>query len=1076
MQMPGKLIFALATTLHALIFVAKGASPLQARPSIQESAIWVTNVAQFRSLAPADFLAGCDFHLRGVVTLVDTNRNLFVLQDATGAAAFSYPIAGKDLFIGHEVTLAGTNCCPLNASFPSYPYHPSGGDIQSAFEAPTNWGEYHLTQMSGLLTPPVSGNYRFWIASDNSSELWLSTDASPSKIRRIAAVPRFGYTDPRQWSRFPSQESEPILLKAGQPYYIEALQEQTAQAENLAVAWRVPATNASPINIIDGQYLTPWPGEAVKMSSLTHGILREYWTNYTSADLTGLAGTRPYESALSVRQMTITDHGTGQMPEPTFIILSQPMSPENNYRWVRAEGLVKFKAVDANGCVLEITDGSTRTTVHVVDANPVAMAGLSNIAVQVTGVCEAISDRNDQLVPGLIWVTTEGAVCRLANATNVIGKVTLKSTDSMATNTSSTMQGFYGTSGVVTFADRLFNQDYIFIQENSAVMRVDIANRPFTSQLKTGCRVNLGGLLQPDKTPPVITPVYVAPLGRQALPKPVSQPLALSGTANLDGKWSELEGVVHSVNARRALSITTKDGTAHLWLGQTPTNQLSRYVDAKVCARGVFISKLGDAPALLIPSRDFLEVLEEPPAAPFKIARTQIAAILKGDSGSPWEHRVRVAGEITYRNEHSFFIQDSSGGIRVQTTGQPAAQVGDSLELVAFPRIAGAERTLTDPVMRPGLPPGKIYPQKLDLSDVLASSQKGLLVAVRATLLSQKANGNEQTLQLQQSQHVFEAVLSARQGKLPKLIAGSQLRLTGVCDDGMSTVLNAGEKNAGRQFLPALKILLRAPEDVKLLSGPPWWTWKKAATLVAMLLTILAVALSWVHLLQQRLKRQKAAQLAFSRHVFGKLEEERSRIASNLHDSLGQMLLVIKNHTLVASQLPAEDDGLRGRLDEISGTTTQAIEEVRRITRDLRPYQLDRLGLTQAMRTLVDKASKNKAISFASRVEDIDNTFDKDAEIHVYRIVQESISNVVRHSAATEAAVVVKKRPTTVLFSIRDNGCGFDPARPDAQSRELGYGLTGIAERVRILSGTLLIESKPGSGTSLSVEVPFRTG
>jgi signal transduction histidine kinase len=220
------------------------------------------------------------------------------------------------------------------------------------------------------------------------------------------------------------------------------------------------------------------------------------------------------------------------------------------------------------------------------------------------------------------------------------------------------------------------------------------------------------------------------------------------------------------------------------------------------------------------------------------------------------------------------------------------------------------------------------------------------------------------------------------------------------------------------------------------------------------------------------LERQQTAQLVFSRRVLERLEDERRRIAVNLHDSLGQILVAIKNHALLAIQRPPDEQGLRQRLDEISDATSQAIEEVRQITHGLRPYQLDRLGLTQAIRASISRASSNSPISFATRVEDIDGLFDKDSEIHVYRIVQEAVTNVVKHSAATETAIVIKKRMPLVSLSIRDNGRGFNATIPPAASHDLGYGLSGIAERVRILGGTLVIDSRPSEGTSLTVEVP----
>jgi signal transduction histidine kinase len=205
------------------------------------------------------------------------------------------------------------------------------------------------------------------------------------------------------------------------------------------------------------------------------------------------------------------------------------------------------------------------------------------------------------------------------------------------------------------------------------------------------------------------------------------------------------------------------------------------------------------------------------------------------------------------------------------------------------------------------------------------------------------------------------------------------------------------------------------------------------------------------------------------------LEEERRRIASNLHDSLGQTLMVIKHRVNSAAESLSEEPEIQSSMDEISTVTSRAIEEVRRISHGLGPHQLDHLGLTRAIRALVDRASENSSIVFASRVENIDGLFEKDAEIHLYRIVQEAVTNILKHSAATEATVVVKKQVTAVSVSIRDNGQGFDPARPSTQMHDFGYGLSGIAERVRIVKGTLVIESQPGAGTTLTAEIPFKS-
>src|SRR5215831_2376959 len=146
----------------------------------------LTSVRQFWSLTSQDFLRGCSFHLTGAVTLLDTNRNLLVLQDATGAVAINLDLKTVSVRFGQEVSLDGIDASPYVARFPRYPNHPSDSEIRTSFEAPANIGDYYLTRMRGYLHPPVTGNYTFWIASDNSSELWLSTDEDPAMVKRIA--------------------------------------------------------------------------------------------------------------------------------------------------------------------------------------------------------------------------------------------------------------------------------------------------------------------------------------------------------------------------------------------------------------------------------------------------------------------------------------------------------------------------------------------------------------------------------------------------------------------------------------------------------------------------------------------------------------------------------------------------------------------------------------------------------------------------------------------------------------------------------------------------------------------------
>jgi signal transduction histidine kinase len=823
--------------------------------------------------------------------------------------------------------------------------------------------------------------------------------------------------------------------------------------------------------VIASGNLMPWRA----IGDATNGILRECWTNFSAGDLEGLTGPRAFASALTVEKVRVSHSGEGALPASTPIILNQRLAPEQNYSWIKVEGAVTFVGTDGNGPFFELSDGQATMQLCVSRWSAAFSKRIRQRRVRVEGVYEGVPDLNGVLMPGIIWVPSEKNVSFIESVATEVTNSTLDQPIQMT----SAVQGFFNTRGTVTFNDRFFDKDYTFVQRDSTAILVAIADAAIRQRLGVGLPVDLGGTLDTSKEVhiPVLTPLVVKQLARNPTPLPPPQRLEFPVLATQEGRWTEFEGVVHSVRTNGSLSIVGREGTANLWIGHTCSNELARFVDAKVRVRGVLLLNASAEPFLLVPSLSYLEVPQEAPQDPFGVPTRRISELLSGDADISPSHRTRVFGEVTYADGPSFFIEDSSGGVRVENGQSSRVKAGDTVEVVGFPATTGFAHVLADVQVRPAKAEAPLKPRELDLSDPLSFKQSGRLVHVNATLLNQSTNGSKQVLELQKQQRVFVASLPAGQGLLAKFLPGSQVLVTGVCDDDASATAAAGQKSPRSQSLASVSILLRSPHDVLLVSGPPWWTWRRTAIMAGTLLATLALALLWVHALRRRLELQHAAQLAFSRQVLQRLEDERKRIAVNLHDSLGQTLMVIKNHAALAMQGQPESAALEQRLTEISGATSQAIDEVRQITHGLRPYQLDRLGLTQAIRasvTRASEASESKAILFAIRVEHIDGLFDKDSEIHVYRIVQEAVTNVIKHSGATEAAVVIKKRADVVSLSIRDNGRGFDPAKNGTQSNNLGYGLSGIAERARILGATLAVDSKPGNGTTLTVEIPFR--
>lgn len=220
-----------------------------------------------------------------------------------------------------------------------------------------------------------------------------------------------------------------------------------------------------------------------------------------------------------------------------------------------------------------------------------------------------------------------------------------------------------------------------------------------------------------------------------------------------------------------------------------------------------------------------------------------------------------------------------------------------------------------------------------------------------------------------------------------------------------------------------------------------------------------------------QIRRAQAAQQAFSRQLIDLQERERQRIAAELHDSLGQSLLVVKNRALLGAMSQPGEPAL-SHFQEISNAAAQTLDEVRAISYDLRPHHLDQLGLTTTISAMIEKVAKSGTIQVTRELDDIDGLFSPSDEITIYRIIQESLNNVLKHSRATEASVEVRSHEHGVEIVIRDNGQGFGVRDPhDAGAGPGGFGLKGIAERVQMLGATHTIESAPGQGTMIRVRI-----
>jgi len=199
-------------------------------------------------------------------------------------------------------------------------------------------------------------------------------------------------------------------------------------------------------------------------------------------------------------------------------------------------------------------------------------------------------------------------------------------------------------------------------------------------------------------------------------------------------------------------------------------------------------------------------------------------------------------------------------------------------------------------------------------------------------------------------------------------------------------------------------------------------------------------------------------------------EEERTRIARELHDQLGQSLTAIKMEIAWAlERLPQGEPDVLQKMRSAVGMVDATVNVVRRIATELRPAVLD-LGLTAAIEWQAEEFEERTGMECQLSLPAHDVVLDQDKLIAVFRILQEALTNVARHSKATQAKVILREQPRDLVLEVHDNGKGI--AAGDARSSSLG--LLGMRERAVFVGGELTLTSTPGQGTVVTARIPLQ--
>lgn len=217
---------------------------------------------------------------------------------------------------------------------------------------------------------------------------------------------------------------------------------------------------------------------------------------------------------------------------------------------------------------------------------------------------------------------------------------------------------------------------------------------------------------------------------------------------------------------------------------------------------------------------------------------------------------------------------------------------------------------------------------------------------------------------------------------------------------------------------------------------------------------------------------------SISRGVLRLQEEERGRISRDLHDGIGQSLTALKIQLELLEQEAARAaSDLEPRIASARALAGACLAEVRQLSHVLRPQMLDELGLLPTLRWLVRTVRERTGLAVSFDSGGCEDRMDPDLETLIYRIAQESLTNIVKHASASDATVRLSRRDNRLLLRVEDSGAGFDADGVlNAREEDRGFGVRAMRDRVHFFNGRFAIRSAPGKGTVVEAELPLASG
>ncbi len=635
--------------------------------------------------------------------------------------------------------------------------------------------------------------------------------------------------------------------------------------------------------------------------------------------------------------------------------------------------------------------------------------------------------------------------------------------------------------GIVVTEAGPFGNRAVVIADNTASIYVLGQTNTFLD-VHRGDLLEVEGVTDPGEFAPIVMVKNFRHTGIGKMPKPREVTFEQLIAGSLDGQLVEVSGVVRSwapvtdPNEFGVWHMELAAGGGRLTVSANDEHPPGVEQDAEVRVQGVCFYQFNNKRQVLSPlvliSRDVTVQIDKPaPADPFASPVRAVSTLRQFSPSTDYKHRVHARGVVTYQQSGQLlWLRDAASGLRVNTRQSEELKAGDTIDVVGYLRYGEEAPVLEDAVFRRQRSGPAPAPVKLDTAEDAFNHEEDL-VSIDALLTEVQPVLEGWAFTFQDKSTSFKAVLR-RSGaeRSAGVLVGSRVRVTGICsvisDDSRPVISGIWHPRSSFQ------ILLRSPNDLDLLTPPPWWTPSHIILLFAGLAGASILVTALVMFSARRHAREQKIQRSMAEAEFAAILAERNRMAREIHDTLAQGLAATSVQLMLARKnVNGASESLGHHLTAAQELVRESLAEARNSIWNMRSHVLESSDLAGALKEILKQRCDGTGIETSVEVSGRSRRFAPIIENNLLRIGQEAIFNATKYANAKNIAVKLEFGEKDCRLVVRDDGCGFDMSKPPPVTG--GFGLKAMRERAGELKGDLKINSDSGRGTEIIFSVPL---